>query len=294
MNYEEFLSYVRTKVQENLGEGTRVELHHITKNNAVSKDGLLILEGGKNISPTIYLNSFYSAYQLGTTMPEIITDIIQIYRKNQIDTRVEPDFYREFAQAADKVAFKLINYENNKETLKKVPHIRYLDLAAVCYYLINHQAFGRGTIQIYRAHLEMWEISEQELLENARENTLRLLPWTLQSMEELFQEFSNETLTVPGKPEFPMYILSNREKTLGASVILYDQVLQAVSERIGGSFYILPSSIHECMVVPETISCQRETLAGMVREINATQVPPEDVLSDEVYFYDRQKHLLSI
>ena len=59
MNYEEFLSYVRKKVQEILGDSARVELHHILKNNSVAKDGLLILEEGRSISPTIYLNSFY-------------------------------------------------------------------------------------------------------------------------------------------------------------------------------------------------------------------------------------------
>ena len=102
MNYEEFLSYVRKKVQEILGDSARVELHHILKNNSVAKDGILILEEGRSISPTIYLNSFYEAYELGTTMPEVISDVLKAYRQNQITADPEPEFYRDFSQIAEK------------------------------------------------------------------------------------------------------------------------------------------------------------------------------------------------
>ncbi|MDO5424486.1 MAG: DUF5688 family protein [Eubacteriales bacterium] len=294
MNYKEFLSYVHRKVQENLGEHTRVELHHVTKNNAVAKDGLLIIEDGRNISPIIYLNNFYTAYQMGTSMPEIISDVIQACRQNQIDTQAEQEFYQEFSQVSGKVVCKLINYEKNREVLKRTPHFHYLDLAVVCCYLVDHGSLGKGTVQIYRSHLEMWEITEKELIENAKENTLKLLPWTLQSMEDLFADFGYRPV-FDGKEEgFPMYILSNREKTLGASVILYDQVLQSVARRLKEDFYILPSSVHECMVVPRSIRFSRKILAEMVRDVNRTQVPPEDVLSNEVYLYDCEKHSLTL
>lgn len=294
MNYEEFLSYVQKKVQETLGGHTRVELHRVLKNNAVAKEGLLILEEGRSIAPAIYMGSYYSAYLCGMSMPEVISDVVAAYRKSRIDVDPEPSFYRNFSDVAPRVACKLINYERNRELLQKVPHFRYLDLAAVCYYLIEHEAFGKGTLQIYHSHLEMWEVSEEELLEQARENTLPLLHWKVQSMEELFAEMGKgkafESLTSP----FPMYILSNAEKTLGASVILYDQVLSAVGEKLGEDYYILPSSIHECIAVPASIPYPRDFLEEMVRDINQENVPKEEVLSNQVYLYEREKHQLSM
>lgn len=294
MNYEEFLSYVRKKVQEILGDSARVELHHILKNNSVAKDGLLILEEGRSISPTIYLNSFYEAYELGTTMPEVISDVLKAYRQNQITADPEPEFYRDFSQIAGKVACKLINYDRNREMLKRTPHFRYLDLAAVCYYLVDHKIFGKGSIQISLEHVEMWEISEKELLENAKENTLKLLSWEMQSIGELFQSFGYQFGIPKRELSFPMYILSNKEKTLGAAVILYDQVLKTAGEEIGSDYYVLPSSIHECMLVPDSITAEKEELAAMVRSINAEQVPSEEILSENVYHYHRKSHLLTL
>lgn len=294
MNYKEFLQYIQKKVQERLGENTRVELHHIQKNNAISRDGLLILEEGRSLSPTIYLNTYYDAYRLGMSVPEILADILAGYKNNRVPEGKETDFYKDFSNVSGRIICKLIHFEKNREFLKRVPYFSYLDLAAVCCYLLEDETIGKGTIQIYRSHLELWEITEEELFECARENTARLLPWCFQSMEELFGEHQEEMILRDSTDFFPMYILSNKLKMFGATCILYDHILESVGEKLGESFYILPSSVHECIIVPDTIPFTREMLRNMVREINETQVLPEEVLSGEVYHYDRLLHRLSV
>ena len=92
----------------------------------------------------------------------------------------------------------------------------------------------------------------------------------------------------------PMYVLSNKEKTMGAACILYDSILTLIGERLQDDFYILPSSIHECIVVPKNIRTTKKELQEMVREINETQVIPEEVLSNEVYTYTREIHRLAL
>lgn len=291
MNYEEFLAYMRKNIRESLDENTQVEIRRVVKNNAVALDGVLILEPGHRIAPTIYLNSFYEEYRAGKSLSGILSEVLDTYRKNRVEQNPELSFFSSFSEISGKIALRLVNYERNREQLRDLPHRRFLDLAAVCYYAFEHEAFGSGTIQICRSHLDVWEVSEKELLENATENTLKLFSWSLQSMEELLREFGVHSAA---GPEIPMYVLTNRARRLGAAVILYDEVLRSVGEILGSDFFILPSSIHECIVVPAGIGFAREELSAMVREINREHVAPEEVLSGSAYYYSRKTHEVTV
>ena len=82
-----------------------------------------------------------------------------------------------------------------------------------------------------------------------------------------------------------MYVLGNERKLFGAAVMLYDGLLEKMSEIIGGDFYLLPSSLHELILIPDEGREKGGDLWKMVCEINETQVEPEDVLTDSVYYY---------
>lgn len=84
-----------------------------------------------------------------------------------------------------------------------------------------------------------------------------------------------------------MYILTNQNKVNGAGVLARDGVLDKIGELLGSDFYVLPSSTHEVILVPDNGNMQTKELEDMVKEVNATQVPPEDLLSDKVQYYDR-------
>lgn len=300
MNYDDFICCVQREVQAKMGEGVRVELHRVMKNNSVQLDGLSLIELPKSISPTIYLNEYYEEYQKGTTLPEIVDEIREVYRETRLTMTLDTDFYSDFDRVKGAVAFKLINYRRNRELLKKIPYVPCMDLAVVFYYIFKDREIGRGTILIYNSHLDMWGITAQQLYDTARENTLRLLPYEFKSMMELLGDMQEEEVQgyegIEGEEDHPvpMYVLSNCERNLGAACILYDSVLSQIGEQLGENFYILPSSIHECIVVPCSVAVEKDELGWMVREINATQIPPEEYLSDEVYVYDRENHRLSL
>lgn len=302
MNYEDFVNYVHAKVQKFLGEEVRVQLHQITKNNAVQLDGLSIVAVSKSISPTIYLNDYYEEYQRGMSIPEIIEDIMEAYEKNKIELPASAEFYTDYSRVKDKLACKVINYEKNRDLLTRVPHVKYLDLAVVFYYLLKNETIGTGTILIYNSHLDMWNISKDELYEDARKNTPSMMPFEFSSMDEVMEEIIEcdleeefeDVLTDKRKPPvIPMFVLTNKEKMMGAACILYDSILNLIGERLQDDYYILPSSIHECIIIPKAAKSTKKELTQMVKEINATQVKPEEVLSDEVYLYTRNIHRLS-
>lgn len=74
-------------------------------------------------------------------------------------------------------------------------------------------------------------------------------------------------------------------KTYGACSILYPGMLEQLAERIGGDYYMIPSSVHEFLLVPREREQDREELKKMIAEVNRTELPPEEVLSDHLYLY---------
>lgn len=294
MTYDDFLCCVQTRVQKALGEEVRVLLHRVPKNNGILLDGLSIQEGEEGISPTIYLNDFYLEFQRGAELPRLVEEILDLYKSSRIEGKIDTGFYKEYDNVRERVSCKLVSFELNRGLLKKVPYVRYLDLAVVFCYLMEHQDLGSGTILIYNSHLDMWRVTKEELYRQARENTLRLVPWEFYSMQEAVRELMEEQESPQDLPEpyLPMYVLTNRDRNLGASVILFDQVLSEVGERLGEDYYILPSSIHEVIVIPAGFAIPKKELEDMVREINTTQVLAQEVLSDRVYFYCCRQHSL--
>lgn len=293
MNYEEFICRVQEKMKEKMGDEVRVERRRITKNNGVELEGLTISENGQRISPMIYLEEYYHIYERGVPLAEIAEDVFRIYEKSRDSIPSTPDFYTDFEKVRTQVACKLVNYEKNKKQLSRVPHIRCLDLALVFYYIMEEKEIGKGTILIYNSHLDMWGITQEQLYETARRNTPRVLPYEFKEMRALLEENLADAEEVP-EEELPMYVLSNRDRHFGAVNMIYDSILAQVGKEIGDDFYILPSSVHECIIVPAKVRATKEELENMVWDINRTQVSPEEVLSDNIYYYERNTHRLSL
>jgi len=130
-----------------------------------------------------------------------------------------------------------------------------------------------------------------------RKEYTRLLKGRIDPLSEVIQEIFEETLDSPAESlgdvcdirvtdiSEPMYVVSNTQRIYGAAVILYEGVLEAFAKKIGGDFYILPSSIHETLFIPANTGIEQEELLKMVREVNEKEVSPDEELSDHVYRY---------
>lgn len=290
MTYQEFKQNIVHVISTKLGSNTRVVLQDIVKNNDVHLDGLTILTEQSNVSPTIYLNFYYEQFLKGKSLSKIYEDILISYRKNAANSNIDISFFTDYEKVKERIIFKLVNYERNKELLKKVPHVRYLDLAIIFNCFIETAIEGYATILIYHHHLSLWEITADDLYELAMQNTPKLLHYELESMTSVLQHILNEEdasfLECSSDP-LPMYVLSNRSKLHGSACILYENLLSEIAQTLKSDFYILPSSIHETLLLPTLYAHSHAELSAMVRDINATQVAKEEILSDHVYFYSR-------
>ncbi len=296
MEMREFAIKVRNAVRKELGAEYRVEIKEIRKNNGVVLQGLLILTPGQSVTPTIYLNTFLDIYESGVSFAEVIRKLIAIYRKDTPKTEVDMNFFRSFGRVKDRICYRLVGTRGNEDLLSKVPHIEFLDLALCFYYAYQSEALGEGTILIHDSHVEMWETSTAELLGLAKENTPRLFPWTCCSLNDVLQEMTEEGAYAREgiARNVPMSVLSNQKKLHGAVCMIYPGVLEELALRMKGNFFILPSSVHEMILLADTGIGETENLKKMVMEINSTQVAPEEILSDSLYYYDSAERKVKI
>ena len=184
----------------------------------------------------------------------------------------------------DKIIYRLINAEKNKELLERVAYEPFFDLAVVFHLLLEVRKEGVVTLIIKEAQRKKWGVTVKELLAVAHNNTEKLMGLEFKNINEVMKELTaDETNYIDDKP---MYVLTNRMRNFGSSALLYAGMLETIRKKMNGGYYILPSSIHEIIIVPQNIGVKRSTLKEMVAEINETQLAPNEVLSNNVYYYD--------
>jgi hypothetical protein len=298
MTYQNFIAEVRQRLDADVPDPKTIDIYKVTKNNGQILDGLVILEDGRNIAPAIYLDSFFQLYQEGKTFEEVYHRILASYRSHRADSCVDVSFFTDYRKVRHRIAYKLVNYEKNRELLTHVPHIPYLDLAIVFFCLVRMDAaYGNATILITDTHMNYWNVSARTLLEAARENTEQMLGSTLKNIRQVIQELEECPLNPEENrseaPELPMYVLTNESSYFGAACMLYEGLLEKVARQMNADLYILPSSIHEVILVPATRALNPESLSKMVREVNQSSLMEEEILSDHAYYYRRTEHAVS-
>lgn len=310
LNYDEFKQAVADNIKDYLPEkyeDSHVEVKEVIKNNNIVLDGLVVASPDSNVSPTIYLNNYYEQYKNGKDIDAVIGDIADVYIENAVDRNIDLSRIMDFESAKDHIVPKIINAEENKELLADRPH-QLMDDLAVTYHIQMNQE-GTVSSAVTDSLMKMYDISTEELHEIAVANLEEQMPASFRTMSDVMRElFFNEALKeLDGDREaamrmaegmFPpvddgrMYVLSNEQRLNGAAVALNEKAMEMVSEQIGGDFYVLPSSLHELLIVPKSAGMELSELESMVREVNATQVEPAEKLSDHVYAYDfKEKEL---
>lgn len=296
MNYGEFLEYVRDGISKILGEESNVYVHKVLKNNNIELDALAVTQPGSNVSPTIYLNEYYNDYLDGMKLGEIVNDIYDLYEEHRGKMEFDIEIFKDFEKIKKRIAFKVINAASNQKLLEDVPNIPLLDLAIVFYFIVDSDFLGSATALIHNMHLELWNINEKELYKIAMENTPKILNYELRNMNEIIREMISSEIKgeIPdiafkevedSKGRIKMYVLTNSQKVNGAACILYDGILANFASKHGKDLYILPSSVHEVILVLDEDEIKKEDLDNMVREVNRIEVDEGDILSDHAYIY---------
>lgn len=292
---------VEQKIAEKLGESYEVKLQEVRKNNNVHWQGLIIQKKGKSLAPTVYLDNLYEEYERGVGMEEVLESILELLHEKTPMEDLDMSFFLDYESVKDRICYRLINEERNRELLAEIPHIPFLDLAICFIYSFESSEMGNGSIMVRNQYMETWGVSVKELWDVANRNTRELFLPECTSMENILKEIGMSERVdfhpeLPGKDEkfLSMSVLSNRQRIFGSAVVLYDDYLVRIGESLGRNYFILPSSIHEVILLPENGEEDYEDMRAMIREINETQVEDQEVLSDNLYYFDRDKKNLRI
>lgn len=275
----------------NINFDGKIETRTVIKNNGQVLTGLMFVTEGSNISPTIYAEQFYPAYESGNmTIEDIAREIERVINENAIHGNFNLEDISKWEKIKDDVLPILLDKNANKELLKDMVYTKTETDLVECY-MIKLQNFNNGlsNVKIKNGLFEALGITKDELKAKAHENATRNV--TIKSMTETLMEImeiSEEDAKMMGlfDENNIMWVVSNKDNAYGAGAMFVDDVLDKIATKTKkNEFYILPSSIHEFIVVTD-MSASSNELKNMVMSVNGSEVSIDDKLSDGVYKFD--------
>ena len=299
MEYLQFLGEIRERVEARLGSKVTGEVCTSTKNNGVKVTGLMLKSEEERVAPNFYLENQFIEWMRGLrTLEEISEKLCDAYQQEIERSRnLLSAIQFSWEEFRDNVFLRLINQEKNMELLESIPHRKFLDLAVVYYYSVRISDDVAGSMIITNEHLNMLGITEEELYDTAKNNGDKFQPVRIRHMEDLLYELGRKVGVEVLKTETdqPMLcVMTNTKNLFGAVAMTFTDELECFSMQIENSFYLLPSSVHEVILVPDCKDFSRDYFRNMVMEINATQVDATEVLSDNIYYYDKETKQITI
>ncbi len=301
--YKEFKNVLLNYVKVVFGSEVNIEIHNVVKNNSFELEGMIIIENGKSVSPNFYLQLYYKEYLRGVSIEDIVTDILEKY--DELQNKDFSGFSMNIENCMDKIVCRLVSYEKNSKLLEEIPYIPFLDLAIIFYCLVLENENGIGSVRISNKIMEDWNMTVKMLYQVAICNTQRLFPKVLCSLKsmlenileerrkeipEIFDSIDSYNLQDTEAP----FILTNQKGVNGAAVLLYPDCLKEIGNMTGEDLFIIPSSVHELLIIPDDRQILPEELKKMVHEVNTNCVVSEEVLSDMVYKYSVEKNIIEI
>ena len=302
MDYETFKQEFAEDIKEKLSQKgygeVETNFHNIEKTNQ-NYEAISVVPAGGNIGVNYNIENAFASYEhsgdyegvLASAAGAIASGLDQVPVVN-VNALMNYEIMKE------KLSVEVISAEVNEELLAKVPHDRIEDLAVVYRFIMESNEDGRASILVNNDLIERMGVTHEQLRADALENSPEIRPAVIQGMNEVMKEMMGpeayEMFGIPDDTEEMMFIATVPDKNSGAGVLAYQDFMDQAAEKIGGDFFILPSSIHEILLVPDDGQKGADELKAMVMDVNATQVSPEERLSDNVYHYDSKEHIFEL
>lgn len=304
MNREKFfemtIELVNEKTQEIFGEGIEVNIREVIKNNDEKFHGVTLMFSESGCMPTIYLEDCYELHMEGCSVEEIAEIIVFESMNAYYQAEELGKFSFEYRDIQDKLVMQVIDGEKNEKRLNNLVFRRIGNGFVMIPYIVMHSNDeGSFRTAVTKEMAEDFGYNEDELMARAYMNTVEKCEPIFIGIDDVIalKDISRadnpmcEDIRI--NPNSKMYILSNTYQQDGAVVLFYPDMMRRIGELLGKNYYVLPSSVHEVLIVPEGNGFTLEMMRDVVKEVNTTTIDPKDLLSDKVMFYDREKdHLI--
>lgn len=303
--FNTFLDEVVHGIEERLGDGYKVRVERILKNNSCEYRGILISNPDDKIhdcevSPAIHMDYWYNMYNDGMDIEEIVNEVIEMYEVGKTEAKGVELLADAKETVASHIFFRIVNAAKNIELLTGSPHVRMEDLAITFHYMCSNDGVMLQSFRITDKIAADWELTRDELYDYAKENTPVLFPEKFMALKTILlnknkgKTVFEDELETASDADIPMFVLTNETGFNGATVLLYSSYMKKLAERYDSSLYILPSSIHEVILIPASCGVDCVQLRGLVEDVNIKHVDEMERLSDNVYIYNPEDDSIHI
>lgn len=302
MNYEtfkqEFAEDIKEKLYERGYDDVRISFNNVEKTNQ-NYEAMSVVPEGSNVGVNFNIENAFANYEHTDDYAGVLASATMVIadgldRAPAIDVSALMDY----ENMKEKLSVEVISAEANADLLANVPHGRMEDLAVVYRFVMESSEDGRASILVTNNLMDRMGVSHEQLRSDALENSPEIRPVVIMGMNEVMKEMMGpevyEMFGIPDDAEETMYVATVPDKNSGAGVIAYQDFMDQAAERVGGDFFVLPSSINEILLVPDNGDMTADALRDMVKDVNAKEVSPEERLSDNVYHYDSKDHVFEL
>lgn len=288
MTYEEFQEYIMKNTPQTLPTdyaNADIRIDHIYKLGE-SYDALTVRKPGEEGSPALNVNQMYQAYQQGADLNSIMNRVADVYASyKNVGLSVNIADLSNYEMIKDKLFIRLSNADANREMLQGVPYMPVENLVITYHVAVSNPGDKElASFTVTNDLLKSYGITWEELHKQAMENSPRIMPPVLRTLHSALAEEMD--MPAPNSYDSQMYILTNKLNINGAACLMYDHAMDEAAKVIGGDYIILPSSIHEVILLKDNGNQNYDQLKQMVRQINQMTVQPDEQLANTVYHYD--------
>jgi hypothetical protein len=238
--------------------------------------GVTVKEKDANIAPSIYVEDMK---EQGLTVEEAAAEVLKLYEQYKAPN-VNVEWFMDFEQVKEKLFVKMLPQTFKTEVSRSAKAYGFEDLILVPYVKTEFNGF-KGTILVKAEHIEKWGTTKRAVLDKAIANTKKEDVF-IQSMASFMEETLGEDMGLPDDIYGPL-IITNKEKIFGASAILAR--VKELKERFTNGFFVIPSSVHELLIIPKEMGMTEEAITAMVGQVNESVLVPEEVLSNHAYTF---------
>lgn len=288
---EEFVSKCRSTLCESGPFDMQIEERTVNKAQRGTLNGLLFRKEGLNCAPTFYVEDFYNAYKDGSTIADLSHQAVETAVHSMDLAGVFARNSSRMLRDPERLNVKLLNTGKNKRYLKGIP---CKDLGCGFVYIAE---IGQGEFRVVitKELLKQFGMSKEKLFGIALRNSMEQFPAVLYDLAESAmvgrEECDNLLESTSGSAPAgtgPGYVLTNSSLFWGAGALFYPGVTDRIHQLLKGDFYVLPSSVHEVIVIKAEDQDPKE-LAGLIRSANRSVVEENEVLADDLYICESGK-----
>ena len=287
MDYETFKWSLLEEVNRKTGADTTVRLHRLTGENGVRTDTISLIGGEGKASPALAVRPFYESYLKGESLNGLAGGVIESRLQGVGETPGSYGCVPELDDVRDRLYVRLINGARNRRLLESIPYVPFLDLAMVFYMRLDVSRRYDAMVLVRKGDLERWRITTEELEKMAVNNTVEQKVCELIPLEAFLEEKAEEHSSA-------MFVLTDTDRRYGAAALCYPGLIESIADQFDSDLYVLPSSVHEVIILPDEGGFSPHMMSALVREVNATEVAENEILSDHAYYYSRSERQLVI